>query len=316
MPVALVSEQEEAAIGFLPVPLIVVAAAGAAAASQTDVGSDILAGIPGTSVLAKAMQAVLSSPEMRAFASTPVGKTVLRAVATTAYMSAVPWVGPQLAALTFALPGLARGEEFSKAWVEEFVWRVQKLAEILGVGEAKQLIVDQAKDAVRKLLDEFGGEEAIRQLWEQYGQGRFDRLVTSLAARIELREDAVAMAVSGLLGLEPPPRSEWFDPVSGKLLPAYARVSLRMATSTAIQTTFTRDVLPYAGRMQTVGSSAFLAAGTYRPAAPPPALPPPAPFDRATFAPEPSSARETAGKVALIGSLGAAAAALVWFYVE
>jgi hypothetical protein len=297
-------------IGCLPFCLVPVVVGTAVVATQTDVGKDILEGIPGSSVVAKGIQALITGP-LKDFAGTPVGKMVLRAVATAAYMSGVGWVGPQLAALAFALPGLARGEGFAQAWVGEFVWRVEKLAEIMGASEAKQIAIDQAKGALSKLWEEYGGDQAIEQLWRQYGQERFDGLVSRLASKFEIREDAVAAVISGLLGIEPAPRAEWFDPLTGKFLPAVSRFSPYEAASTAIHATFTRTALPYGGRMQTAGSSAFLAAGTYRPAAAPAPV-----LDRLVApAPPPPSSSSEAGRVALVASLGAAAAAYVWFFV-
>lgn len=69
---------------------------------------------------------------LRDFANTDVGRMVLRAFATGLYYQLGPILGPQFAAVAFAVPGVLRGEKFDQAWTTEFIWRVTTTATILG----------------------------------------------------------------------------------------------------------------------------------------------------------------------------------------
>lgn len=132
--------------------------------------------------------------------------------------------------------------------------------------------------------------------------------VLAFAEKHGLREDAVALAVSGARA-RPIPNPAAFDPVTGELPSAYGTGEVSFF-STAVQRSFTRDVLPYAG-FATGSARSFLSlAGS--PSGPRAALDreaPPVLFDAA----EPPES--DAAKVALVGALGLAAAAGVWFFV-
>lgn len=91
-------------------------------------------GLPPLASEAAAMVTSLVNGPLRDFARTAVGKTVLRALVLGPYMHLAPILGPQFAAVTFAIPGVLRGEKADEAWVKEFVWRVTTTASILSAG--------------------------------------------------------------------------------------------------------------------------------------------------------------------------------------
>src|SRR6267142_4323977 len=94
---------------------------GDAVDAVTDVATSAIDAVPGGKAVREAMGDVADSV---------AGQIILRAFATS-LTGALAWkVGPQLATVAFAVPGLAKGDKFTKAWLDEFSWRVQKTAEI------------------------------------------------------------------------------------------------------------------------------------------------------------------------------------------
>ena len=157
-----------------------------------DLGAGVRA-LPGGSELLDAAQD---------FAKTPTGLVVMRAFSSMLYGSVAWAIGPQLAAVTFAVPGLFRGERFEEAWLTEFKWRVEKTAETLGPGVI-DIFGAQLKDTLLRLADEVGAGALV------------DMGVQELAARFNIREDVAAFALSIWNRVQPPPRDA-FDPVTGK----------------------------------------------------------------------------------------------------
>lgn len=262
----------------------------------------------------------------RDFASTSIGITVLRAFSTTLYYSIAWPLGPQLASVAFAVPGLFRGDDFFQSWLSETKHRAETTAEILGPG-----IVDtfsaQLSDTLQKLANEYGVEELV------------DMGVTELANRFGIREDVAATALSLWNKVRLPSIKGEFDPVTGRQLGAWqaAPKMLRLSPCDAYADRRRRfgakdphpdlanqlraaceaspearalaareyqllygarewEALGYADRER----AALARAGV-----------------STTAAGEPASRprTSTAGDVALVALVGAAGAALVWFYV-
>lgn len=138
------------------------------------------------------------------FAHTAVGVVVLRAFSSMLFGSIAWAVGPQLASVTFAVPGLFRGDRFDEAWLTEFKWRVEKTAETLGPGIV-DIFGEQLKDTLIKLASDYGiqADELI------------DMGVQEVAKRFDIREDVAAFAISIWNKIPTPPRSE-FDPATGR----------------------------------------------------------------------------------------------------
>lgn len=168
------------------------------------------------------------------FANTAVGKTVLRAMATSFYGGLAWTLGPQLASVTFALPGLFRGEPFEKAWFDEVKWRTEKTAEILGA-DVGALIGRQISETLLKLGKDVGVGRLI------------DDGVQELARRYNIREDVAAM-VKSLWNKIDLPRSARFDPVTGRAL-AFVEQDAFAFRPGGVETTFyTADFPPWLAR--------------------------------------------------------------------
>lgn len=156
--------------------------------------------------------------QLKDFARTSIGASLLQIVTTTAYYCAAPYVGAQLAAVTFAAPGALRKEQFVKAWTKEFVNRVMatvswflankvdlKVVGDLASKEAGQLLADnpgfqkfltdltnQANKAVDALKGKLGDD--LYKRIEDGVSGAMEEAATALAAEYGLPPDFEAMA--------------------------------------------------------------------------------------------------------------------------
>lgn len=102
--------------------------------------------VPGARDVADAVDAVVTGP-VRDFAHTGAGKTMLSALASSVTGGLAPLLGPQLATVAFALPGLASGDDFVTAWTQEFGKRVEETAAYLGDNYAGPYLKDQLAKA-------------------------------------------------------------------------------------------------------------------------------------------------------------------------
>lgn len=171
----------------------------ATGARAVDAADSAIRALPGGSALIEAAGDAARSP---------LGMVVLRAMTTMLYGSAAWAIGPQLAAVTFAIPGLMRGERFDEAWLGEFKWRVEKTAETLGPG-----VIDafgaQLTTTLRKMLDDFGVGSLVEMGVQEF------------AKRYDIREDVAAFAMALWNRVQLPPRDA-FDPATGRQLRAWA----------------------------------------------------------------------------------------------
>ena len=136
------------------------------------------------------------------FAKTPVGLAVFRAMSTSLYGPLAFAIGPQLAAVSFAIPGLIKGDDFDKAWLTEVSWRSEEAAKILAPGIADQYAPELA-DALEKVV---ANNPDIKEG------------LASIAKRLDItREDVTYLAMQKLYGvidlISPPPA---FDPETGQ----------------------------------------------------------------------------------------------------
>jgi hypothetical protein len=102
--------------------------ASGAAGIVTGAAGDVIDTVPGGRDVADAVDSVVTGP-IRDFANTAVGRTVLTALASTVTGGLAPVLGPQLATVAFALPGLAAGNDFITSWMQAFGERVNQLAD-------------------------------------------------------------------------------------------------------------------------------------------------------------------------------------------
>src|SRR4051812_44237510 len=69
--------------------------------------------VPGFQEVSDAVDAVVTGP-VRDFARTSVGRTILSVAAGSLTGGLAPMLGPQLATVAFAMPGMAAGESFAQ----------------------------------------------------------------------------------------------------------------------------------------------------------------------------------------------------------
>lgn len=188
--------------------------------------SDVWETIPGSEIVGGAFEDVWTGP-LRDFAKTPLGVTVLTAAASAvygplAYALGGPYglanFGAQLATVTWALPGLARGEDFATAWVSEVKRRAEKTAEYVGGEAASHLVAELgvATDFLKGLAPE--QIEALQNMPEAL----LSDAVQEMAADAGVADWSIAMAMNALFDEMPGP-PDWaglfaFDDVTGALL--------------------------------------------------------------------------------------------------
>jgi hypothetical protein len=227
---------------------------------------DVLHKIPGVDQLGDAFKQVGHSVED--FARTDFGATLLRAASTAQYAFLAPYLGPQLAGVAFATPGVLKGDAVGKALVDETLWRVSTAANILSAG--------QGGDAVKAWGEKLSGQvgTGIRAVADQLIKAGaylklpngvniptpdFSRLASqldprALAKRLGIREDMAQLAIDQVRGGAPsfarpaappirvgqyvipaqPARPGLvFDPLTGRLISAVKRSPPMSAASQA-----------------------------------------------------------------------------------
>jgi hypothetical protein len=260
-----------------------------------DAFSEVAAVVPFAPELGGALRDVINGP-LRDFARTPYGLAVLRAMSTTIYGPMAWTIGPQVASLFFALPGLARGDDFLEAWLTEVQWRAEETAEVLAPGAAQQ-ITPEIQSAATKLAQVL--PEDLRAM-----------ALSELAARLKVDEWTAEMARSLALML-PVPRRELFDPITGarrRSVTLEREASVAERTRSSMLASWAVRQAPVDERMRST-SFAYLAGGSGGVAPSSAAVATTAPDE-----PAPRPRTSTAGNVALIGLIGLAGASLVWFY--
>jgi hypothetical protein len=158
--------------------------------------------------------------QLKDFAKTGVGEWSLRIIATYGYYVAAPYLGAQLASVSFAIPGLLKAEPFLESWIKETMDRVIKTVEVIiqsklpDVGETagkaggdafKKFLVDNpiAADTFNKLMAETGtatdllkdklGPEVLKKI-KDGAKDALDSAVTKLGAEYGYPPDFAKMA--------------------------------------------------------------------------------------------------------------------------
>lgn len=156
---------------------------------------------------------------LKGFAESEAGKTFFRAVATGGYFALVPFLGPQLASVAFAFPGLIRGEPFDQAYLTELMWRMETTAKILGADIQQKFSEELSRVLTLLHRDIDAGHPEVTKLPIAELSKRY-----ALPGATPVREDVIAYAVALLR------RSlEWlqnlgdFDPKTGKQITAKDR---------------------------------------------------------------------------------------------
>jgi hypothetical protein len=179
--------------------------------------------VPGLSDLSDAIDSFASGP-LKDFAKTAVGKVVLTAISGGAYMAVAPAVGAQLAAATFALPGMARGEKFAQAWTEAFVERITALIKyFIGQGLPEGIADTKAGQIAQDVIDR------CAPYADQLGKAGFDFF--KLARLAGIREDFAALYIAQQLGDMRLYTDHQFDVATGNAIvgPSWADAAKRAA---------------------------------------------------------------------------------------
>lgn len=188
---------------------------GDVASSAIDMLGDVVKAIPGGEWVIDGADAVggvvgdfVKGP-LRDFSRTTVGEIVVRAFSimlqNAAYL--VPYVGYTLALMTLSIPGMAKGDRFDKAFIDETAYRIEKVIEYFA-GDAGGALTDEAKKYYNETLsDEIrNGVDAILASAESMGISPKDWIVKTnmtpekLASAIGTREDMAAMALDWVNG--------------------------------------------------------------------------------------------------------------------
>lgn len=277
-----------------------------------DVAGDAIHALPLSSEMTGALQSFVNGP-LRDVANSPAGMVVLRAMATTIYTPIAWQIGPQLASFVFALPGLARGEDFWHAWFDEVKWRAEKTAEVLGA------------DAVSELP--IGYQDLVDKIQAQLPEDVFEQLSTSEIAHELGVSDWEVEIVGSALGRIPIPSHFDFNWPSGtrkgSSVSAFAGTPIR-SRAYAEPT----SVSPWTEYQGAKSSVAWTEDGRVVPVTVVTDYQGPksgvawtedgrvVPSTFVTASPiVPASTQAAAGNVALIGVATLAAAVFVWFYV-
>ncbi len=85
------------------------------------------------------------------FSDSGFGQFILQAASTGVFTALAGPFGPQLASVAFALPGMAKGDDFAKAYVTDVFRRVSLTAKILSGGQFSALGDDAVKHVTEQL---------------------------------------------------------------------------------------------------------------------------------------------------------------------
>lgn len=157
--------------------------------------------VPGARAVVDAADAVLVGP-VRDFAHTAVGRTLLTALASSVTGGLAPILGPQLATVAFAIPGMAAGDDFVTAWTQEFGSRVNQTVQILGGDAVPPEWLGQLSKAKDYLASTGVDLSAID--WH------------ALAQQAGIRDDVAAWLVAGATGALDDYTKHFFDPKTGR----------------------------------------------------------------------------------------------------
>jgi len=146
---------------------------------------------------------------LRDFAKTAVGETIIRAFSVmVGYgLAVLPVVGYTLSFLTWSIPGLARGEEFDTAMVNEFSYRVDKVVQYFAgdVGkqanaELKQYYNDLMSEQLQNAIESIDVTAKSMGISPNQWLAQTGMTPKRLAAELGIREDVAAYGIEWFRG--------------------------------------------------------------------------------------------------------------------
>lgn len=108
---------------------------------------------------------------LKDFAKTDIGKVVVGAFTTFAYYAMAPYLGAQMAAIAFAIPGSIKAEPFTQSWIVETIDRTIRTVNAL-LGTQFKEIAGQVNAQVEEALAQNPEAQALlKKFSEEVGQG-------------------------------------------------------------------------------------------------------------------------------------------------
>ena len=275
-----------------------------AAGSVVDSLESFASNIPGAPAIAK-----LVTGPVRDFANTAVGRVVFSAIATSLTGGLAPILGPQLATVAWAFPGLARGQDFVTSWTQELASRASQTGAILGapaVGDTIGAAITSTTD----YLTTNGIDVAVYGLDDLTGKAmqRLTKDVTDAGgkgmdiASAQILDYARGVLVDGLRQFNPV-TGKWEAPVAAATFNATVNVGVGKAQEIAKQALLTSAIASNASITPGVAAAIRAAAGS-------------APAAVSAVAPvsaSPTRENQAAWDIAL-GALVIGAAGALWWY--
>lgn len=220
---------------------------------------DKIATIPGVSFITE---------QLKDFAKTPWGKIVLTAMSSGLYQGFAPYLagypfGIQLATVTFAIPGLMRGDKFTDAWLTATSERIINTAKILCfdkgycnkvLNDVKDFLDPSIVETMRQFeVNGIAGEIVHNHLapaldWAIANRDKFPAILgpeqlRDAAAALGVRADMLQSAWEQVKGVTQP--SYDFDPQTGNVKDAVATaLGIAAALYKSVPSTLPKPVHP------------------------------------------------------------------------
>ena len=275
-----------------------------AAGSVVDSLESFASNIPGAPAIAR-----LVTGPVRDFANTAVGRVVFSAIATSLTGGLAPILGPQLATVAWAFPGLARGQDFVTSWTQELASRAAQTAAILGapalsdtlaksLSETTQYLTEKGIDVAVYGLDDLTGRAMQSLTKDVIAAGKSG---TDLASATVL--DYARGALVDLARQFNPVTGKWEAPTAASTFNATVNVGVGKAQEIAKQALLTSAIASNASITPGVAAAIRAAAGS-------------APAAVSAVAPvsaSPTRENQAAWDIAL-GALVIGAAGALWWY--
>lgn len=160
-----------------------------AAGDVVNAAAGVVGSIPGVSAAVQ-----FFGSELQDFANTTIGQIALDMLASYVFPEVAMVVGPQLASVVFAGPGLAKGEGFVQAWLTDFMKRLEQLADIEGADVAGAIAgqLEPALAQLEQLAQQAGIDptQYATQL-ESYTSDQVHKLAQQLGVRDDMLQSAI-----------------------------------------------------------------------------------------------------------------------------
>lgn len=149
---------------------------------------------------------------LKAVSDNPFSQFLITAFSTSLYYALAGPFGPQLAAVVFALPGMAKGDDFAKAWTTAFIDRVNQTIKVLSAGQANIPFLNDLSQNVAQYS---------QQLYSLIPKDAIDSIGDTVSQFIGSANTTLGNANADLSGIY---TSLQKIPLAGQYLPDYAKL--------------------------------------------------------------------------------------------